>query len=124
MRQTAEPISLLRHALTTSANALSFQDLVQCARFDNDVDIPEGATTPKEACAAIGKKLDPDGPANTTGDLIYKSFTSEVNCTSAFDDALVEVVFGDLDAEDKNEFPEVGKALRERKYVSDAPNTD
>ena len=41
MRHTAEPISLMRHALTTSASALSFQDLVQCARFDNDVDIPE-----------------------------------------------------------------------------------
>jgi len=56
--------------------------------------------------------------------MVYKSFTSEASCASAFDDALVEVVFENLDAEGNNELPEVGNALRERKYVSDAPNTD
>ena len=115
MRQIAEPVVLMRHALTTYANEMNFQDLLQCARFENDVDVPEGATSPKDACNIIGKLLDPDDPANSVGEMIYTSFTSEANISSAFDDALVEAVFEDLDAEDKNEFPEVGKAIKDRK---------
>ncbi len=115
MRQTAEPTDLMRHTLTTSANTLNFQDLLQCARTA-DVDLAEGTATAKEACDIIGKSLDPtEGPDNATGDVIYKSFTSEEVRGSALDDALVEAVFEDLDAEDNNEFPEVAKAIKERK---------
>ena len=115
MRQIAEPVFLMRHALTTYANELNFHDLLQCARFDNDVDVPEGTTSPKDACTIIGKLLDPDDPANSVGEVIYTSFTSEANLSSVFDDAMVEAVFEDLDAEDKNEFPEVGQAIKDRK---------
>ena len=47
MRQIAEPVFFMRHALTTYANDLNLQDLLQCARFDNDVDVPEGTTSSK-----------------------------------------------------------------------------
>jgi hypothetical protein len=89
MKQIAETAFLMRHALTTYANTLNLQDLLQRARFNSDVDVPEGATTPKDACNIIGKSLGPDDPANVTGDVIYTSFTSDVGCTSAFDDAMV-----------------------------------
>ena len=75
MRQTAEPTDLMRHTLTTSASTLNFQDPLQCARTA-DVDVAEGTTTGQEACNIIGKSLDPEGPDNATGDVIYKSLTS------------------------------------------------
>ena len=115
MRQIAEPVFLMRHVLATYANELNLQDLLQCARFDNDVDVPEETTSTKDVCTIIGKLMDPDDPANSVGEVIYTSFTSEANVSSAFDDVMVEAVFEDHDAEDKNEFPEVGKAIKERK---------
>ena len=115
MRQIAEPVFLMRHALTTYANELNLQDLLQCARFENDVDVPEETTSTKDVCTIIGKLMDPDDPANSVGEVIYTSFTSEANVSSAFDDVMVEAVFEDFDAEDKNEFPEVGKAIKDRK---------
>ncbi|CAK0837396.1 unnamed protein product [Prorocentrum cordatum] len=117
-RQFTGPDCLVRLSLTTSANTLKFTDPLKRALFIGDADAPDGATTPKKACSAIGKLLSPDDPANTARDMIYKSFAAGAQCTSAFDDALVEAMFEGLGAEDTSEFPEVLEAIKKGKIRS------
>ena len=104
MRQIAEPVFLMRHALTTYANELNFQDLLQCARFDNDVDVPEGAASPKDASTLPLLR-----PKQTFPQRLMTRWSRQCSRTSTL--------------KIRTDFQRLGRPSRIEKYDSDAPST-
>ena len=99
-KQTAEPVPLLRYCLLHHSSTIAYQELVSCVTHLSLV-VEEGSLRP-QLLAALNTHF---------GDVFVDEQKRPDAAEALVSDPLAEAVFGDMDATEQTEFPDVCHAL-------------
>ena len=103
-KQTAEPVPLLRYCLLHHSSTIAYQELVSCVSHLS-LAVAEGSTR-VQLLAALNTHF---------GDVFVDEQKRPDAAEALVSDPLAEAVFGDMDATEQTEFPDVCHALMQKR---------
>jgi hypothetical protein len=120
MQQSAAAMPLMQHSLREQSNSLTVDDIEKCVKHLKIETTPPSNTLPDMFSALATKFCGDDVEAVRKEVNLFERarLPRRDDDEQLLDDPLLEVVYDDMDPEDKSEFKEIGDAKQKRKYAA------